>query len=184
MNFKFLILGPQKRDLHKIIDAIETKNNNFVICKKFTNDITYKDTENVNGFYYLDNQTLNTSLKNNALLYAVTNEQYTTGVTVDDFYNSDILYMSIAEFNNISSNFISNYKDNIVIVWLDTKHHIDNKLLKKDIYEVNYLVNKINEFNYNYIYLLDESPEYISDIINEYFYGDESVRQQILDENN
>ena len=101
-------------------------------------------------------------------------------MTMDEFYNSNILGMSLSDFNNISSNFLNSNKDNFIIVWLDTKYHLDNNTLNKDINEVNYLFNKINEFQLKYIYLLDENYEMISDIIVDYYNGSDEERNNIL----
>ena len=184
MEFKFIIVTPQKRDkdINKIIEYIELKNDNFIVAKKFITNEYYKDTENNAHLYYLENSTISTSLKNNSILYISSDEENIIGMTNDEFYNSNILGMSLADFNNISSNFLNSNKDNFIIVWLDTKYHLDSNTLNKDINEANYLFNKINEFQLKYIYLLDENYEMISDIIIDYYKGNDEERNNILNE--
>ena len=156
MEFKFIIVTPQKRDkdINKIIEYIELKNDNFIVAKKFITNEYYKDTENNAHLYYLENSTISKSLKNNSILYISSDEENIIGMTMDEFYNSNILGMSLADFNNISSNFLNSNKDNFIIVWLDTKYRLDNNTLNKDINEVNYLFNKINELIPKYKYIL------------------------------
>lgn len=180
MEFKFIIIAPHDNNIKDIIEEIELKNDNFVIAKQFINDIYYKDTENEDDLYYLDNQTISDALKNNSIFYVISQNEKITGVTIDSFYNANIIGMTLTDFNNISTNLINNYKNDIVIVWLDTKHHKDSNKLNKDINEVTYLINKINEYNYKYIYLLDESPKNIANIINEYYFANETEKQNIL----
>lgn len=182
MEFKFIIVGPQDRSLSKIIENIELKNDNLIIARHFTNNKVYENTENVDNLYYLDNTTISSSIKNNSILYVYSNDNNTTGVTIDEFYNSNIISMSLVDFNNISTNLLNMYKDNMLIVWLDTAHHLNNDTLNVEINEVNYLLNKINNFNYNYIYLLDENVETISDIIIDYYTANNDHRKQILED--
>lgn len=182
MEFKFIIITTQPNKLKDIIAEIELKNDNFIIAKKFINDSYYKDTENEEGLYYLDNQTISDALKNNSIFYVVCQNEKISGVTIDSFYNANIVGMSISDFNNISTNLINNYKNNLVIVWLDTKYHDDSKKLNKDINEVTYLINKINEYGYKYMYLLDESPICIAEILNNYYLGSDETKLKILNE--
>ena len=113
MEFKFLILTPNNYDIKTLLHTIETINDNIVISNKFINDITYKDIENNDRYYYLDNNTINTSIKNNVVIYATSNINVISGITIDDFYNSNILTMSFSEFNNISTNFLLKHIFNI-----------------------------------------------------------------------
>lgn len=182
MEFKFLILTPNNYDIKTLLNTIETTNDNIVISNKFINDITYKDIENNDRYYYLDNNTINTSIKNNVVIYATSNINVISGITIDDFYNSNILTMSFSEFNNISTNFLLKHIDNFLIVWVDTKKHDNDIVLKNEIKEVNYLLSKINEHNFKYIYFLDDDVNTISSVINSYYTGDENIKAEILQE--
>ena len=182
MEFKFIIIGPEHRSLKSIIGCLEIKNNNFIIAKHFINDIQYENTENDDWLYYLDNNTITSALKNNSILYVCSDDNNISGITLDEFYNANIVSMSISDFNNISTNFLINNKDNFLIVWLDTKYHINTDILNKEINEVNYLLEKINEHGFKYIYLLDENQETISDIILTYYLSDNDNKEKILEE--
>ena len=48
--------------------------------------------------------------------------------------------------------------------------------------EVNYLLSKINDLNFKYIYFLDDDVNTISSVLNSYFTGDENIRTEILQE--
>lgn len=182
MEFKFLILTPNNYDIKTLLNTIETTNDNIVISNKFINDITYKDIENNDRYYYLDNNTINTSIKNNVVIYATSNINVISGITIDDFYNSNILTMSFSEFNNISTNFLLKHSNDFLIVWVDTKKHDNDIVLKNEIKEVNYLLSKINEHNFKYIYFLDDDVNTISSVINSYYTGDENIKAEILQE--
>jgi hypothetical protein len=182
MEFKFLILSPKNYDIKTLLHTIESENDNLVISNKFINDIKYKDTENNDRYYLLDNNTINASIKNNVVIYATSDVNIITGITVDDFYNSNVLAMSFNEFNNISTNFLSKHSDDFLIVWVDTKIHDNDTILKKEIKEVNYLLSKINDLNFKYIYFLDDDVNTISSVLNSYFTGDENIRTEILQE--
>ena len=182
MEFKFLILTPNNYDIKTLLNTIETTNDNIVISNKFINDITYKDIENNDRYYYLDNNTINKSIKNNVVIYATSNINVISGITIDDFYNSNILTMSFSEFNNISTNFLLKYSNDFLIVWVDTKKHDNDIVLKNEIKEVNYLLSKINEHNFKYIYFLDDDVNTISSVINSYYTGDENIKAEILQE--
>ena len=67
MEFKFIIVTPQKRDkdINKIIEYIELKNDNFIVAKKFITNEYYKDTKNNKHLYYLENSKISNSVKNN-----------------------------------------------------------------------------------------------------------------------
>ena len=56
------------------------------------------------------------------------------------------------------------------------------KFLKNEIKEVNYLLSKINEHNFKYIYFLDDDVNTISSVINSYYTGDENIKAEILQE--
>lgn len=182
MELKIFIIGSTNY-IYEISKYLLEKNDNLKLAENFINDIKYKDTENEYGYYYLDNDTIHTALKNNSILYIKNIESTIFGKTTDEFYNSNVLVMSISDFNNISTNFINNHKDNILLVWCDTKQHDDSTKLKKEINEVSYLLDKINNNNYTYLYFLDETVDNITETILQYLNSDEEIRASILSEN-
>ena len=103
------------------------------------------------------------------------------GVTIDDFYNADVIPMSVYNFNDISSNFLGKYIDDIVIVWYDTQNHSKGKELKREINETQFLMDKIDTIGYKYVYFLDDEPTLVSDIINKIIIGTDEERQEIFE---
>lgn len=132
--------------------------------------------------YYIDQQTVNLSYKNNSLLYIKTNSELSEGITLDDYENNNIVCLDIDQFNMISDRiFINN--DNILIIWLDKKNY--KPLSKIEKIESEYFQERIDSFVIKYMYFLDEDYRYISKVILNYLYSnDEEYKQTLLDENN
>ena len=171
---KFLIIGENSIDKISLIKMLLKNKNLFKVAKIF---VTNEDK--IDDFHYLiSNEELNRCYKNNALLYVKTilNESY--GVTLDSFYENNLIFMNTEDFNNISNKiFLSNNK--LVIIWLDTKHH-DPLTIKKEIKESQYIMDKISSDNLDYLYFLDKDNLEIMDIICEYMLHEEK-RQEILE---
>lgn len=160
---KFLIVGSNSINKKEIVDMLLINEDLFNIASIFT-------TEQLDSYpkyyYYLSQNELNICYKNNALLYVKTNEYISEGITLDSFYNNNIIFMNTEDFNNIP-NKIFTLHDDLVIIWLDsTDHSKDN--IQKEIYETNYLLEKINNDNLTYLYFLDTDTIEIMDVIVEY----------------
>ena len=65
------------------------KNNDINISKKFITDNQIKSDD----YYYIDQKEVNIALKNNSLLYVITNDYVSTGITIDDLYNNDVFFL-------------------------------------------------------------------------------------------
>lgn len=174
---KIIIVGIQNINKIDIAKYIIEHNDEFSIVPSFTSDESYKDKISDNYIYYLDPNIIDLSYKNNAFLFVETKDYISKGVTCDDFYNNDILCVSLEEFNNIIDKELTNNEN--IIVWVDTKYH-DSYNVKKEIRETKYLLERLN--NYNYLYFLDETSEYINEIVLKYINGKESVRKYLLEE--
>lgn len=181
MQPKILFLLPNTQNIVDYIIAIDNINDNISVSNRFIDDIQFKDSENIQGLYYLDNTTITSSIKNNSILYITYLNDRLCGVTIDDFYNSDIIPMSISNFNDIPTNFLDKYIDELVIVWYDTKNHSKGKQIKSEINEASFLVDKIEQFGYKYIYFLDETPDTVANVLNDYITGDNKIREEILE---
>lgn len=181
MQPKLLFLLPNNKDITYFINDIEIMNDDIVISNRFIDDIQYKDSENINGFYYLDNNTITSSIKNNSILYITYKNNKLCGVTIDDFYNADIIPMSINNFNDISTNFLDKYIDDIVIVWYDTQNHSHGKELKREINETHFLMEKLETFGYKYIYFLDDEPSLVANVLNKIIVGTDKERKEIFE---
>jgi len=171
---KFLIIGENSIDKISLINLLLKNENLFKVAKIFVTE-----ENKVDNFHYLiSNEELNRCYKNNAILYVKTiiNESY--GITLDSFYENNLIFMNTEDFNNISNKiFLSN--NELVIVWLDTKNHDKNRI-KKEIKESQYIIEKINSDNLNYLYFLDKDNIEVMDIIVEYLLNKEK-RQELLE---
>lgn len=181
MQPKILFLLPGNKNITDFINAIDIINDDISVSNRFTNNIEYKDLENINGLYYLDNNTISSSIKNNSILYITTIDEKMVGVTIDDFYNSDIIPMLISNFNDISTNFFDKYKEELVIVWYDTKIHTNKKELKREINESTFLFEKIENNGYKFVYFLDENPEVVANVFNIILTGSEEEINEIFE---
>lgn len=171
---KIIITGINKIDKLDIAKYI-ADNNDLSIVPSFTSDDTYKGKISDRYIYYLSPNTIDLSYKNNAFIYIQTKNYLTTGVTCDDYYNNDILCVSIEEFNNI----IDAELTDTLVIWLDTKFH-NNENIKFELNETKYLVERLNKIKY--LYFLDESKDLINNIIYKYINSDELIRKDLLEE--
>ena len=182
-NVKILLTGVDLNKIFEFAKYVSNKNDNIIISKLFTTDIDYKGVTNEN-YYFLDINVINISYKNNALLCTYTTDNITTGITIDDMYNSNILPINIWHFNNISTAFF-NKSDNydILVVWLDSKHH--DILTNLEMIEIGYMNDLlINTDSIKYMYFLDEDYDNIYSILEEYVNSDINRRNELLEENN
>lgn len=171
---KFLIVGSNSINKEKIVDMLLINEDLFNIANIFTTEQlpSYKKYQ-----YYLSQNELNICYKNNALLYVSTVDNISSGITLDSFYNNNIIFMNTEDFNNIS-NKIFTLHDDLVIIWLDSKDHSQDNI-QKEIYETNYLLEKINSDNLKYLYFLDTDPIEIMDVIVEYLKNPEKRKDLI-----
>jgi hypothetical protein len=177
MNLKTFIVCLDKNKALDIAKNIIKTNDELSIIPRFTTNIEYKDELNENYIYYLDVNTVNLSYKNNALLYIKTNNYISDGITIDDFYNNDICYLTIEEFNSIPDIVFKKY--DILVIWVDIKNH--KGISNSDLIEINYFSSFVTTINY--LYFLDDEIN-IHNTILEYLYGDENKRKYLLEENN
>lgn len=177
MNLKTFIVCLNKDKSLNIAKDIIKINDELSITPQFTTDIKYKDEINENYIYYLDVNTVNLSYKNNALLYIKTDKYISSGITIDDFYNNDICFMTIEEFNSIPEIIFKKY--DILIVWIDIKNN--ESVTNSDLIEINYFNSFITSTNY--LYFLETEKE-IHNTILEYIFGEEEQRKYLLEENN
>jgi len=173
---KFLIVSEKSIDKTAISDEIDNREDNlFTIADTFA-------TANGLGHYkshmcLMSGEDLEMCYKNNALLYVKTMPDYSYGMTLDKFYESNVVMMNIEDFNNMSNKVFMSSNE-LVIVWIDSKKH-DREKIQYEICEVKYMIERIEEDNLKYMYFLDEDPEVIVQYMERYL-TDESSRNSIL----
>lgn len=177
MELKTFIVCLNKDIALNIAKEVIQLDDNLSIAPEFTTSINYKNEITDTYKCYLDISTANLAYKNNSLLYIKTYDYISSGITIDDFYNNDICFMDIKEFNLISENVFNKY--NILVVWIDFKYH--NGITNSDMIEINYFTQFLEKNDYLY-FLNDEAN--ISETILEYIKGDELSRKELLESNN
>lgn len=172
---KFLIVGENNIDKKEIVNLLLTNEGMFKVAKYFS---TNEEEAKQDFYYYLSNQELHICYKNNAILFVKTALFDSIGITLEEFYENNIIFMNTEDFNNISNRvFLSN--NELIIVWLDTKNHNHNDI-KKEIKESSYLQEKIDMDNLKYLYFLDKPNIEIMDVICEYLTKPE-IRENLLE---
>jgi len=173
---KIIITGNESINKLSIAKKIEELDDNFSIVPHFSTEDENLKTINDKYTYFINHNIVNLSYKNNSLLYVITKNYVSTGVTTDDFYNNDILFCNYNEYNNISNLIFDQY--DILTILVDSSV---NKC-KQDIDEVKFVYERLQ--NNNYIYFLDETEDYIAKTIIDYISGDEEQKRKIIFENN
>ena len=98
---KFFIVGETGINKEEIIDLLEMNNDSeqmFKIAKIFTTDY---DEANQKYWYYISNEDLNICYKNNAILFIKTIINKSYGITLESFYDSNILFIRVADSKGI-----------------------------------------------------------------------------------
>jgi len=172
---KFLIVGENSIDKKEIVKLLMTNEGLFNVAQYFS---TNEEEAKKEFYYHLSNQELHICYKNNAILFVKTILFDSYGITLDSFYENNVIFMNTEDFNNISNKiFLSN--NELIIVWLDTKNH-DHTNIKKEIRESSYLQEKIDNDGLKYLYFLDKPNIEIMDVICEYLKKPES-REKLLE---
>lgn len=178
---KIFIIGNKNIDKLGIAKEIIKMNDTLSIANKFITDKAYDTIDNDSYVKYVNAADVNLAFKNNALLYITTVNYISHGVTLDSFYNSDIFVMDFIDFNGITDKIFET--NEILVVWLDDKVTAYNNSAdkKQDLQECKYVLDRLE--NTPYLYFLNEKPEKISCIVNDYLNADEEEKAEILEEN-
>lgn len=174
---KIIIIGINKINKIDIAKYIIEHNDELSIVPSFTSDEYYKNKISEDYIYYLNPNTIDLSYKNNAFLFIETKDYISKGITCDDFYNNDILCLSLENFNNIIDKELETNEN--IIIWVDTKFH-GSENITNEINETKYVLQRLE--NYNYMYFLDESNELINEVIYKYINSNEEVRKLLREE--
>lgn len=174
---KIIITGTSSINKIELGKKIISKDDELSITPVFTSDELYKGKCSDKYIYYLDPNIINLSYKNNAFLYISTEDYITSGITIDDFYNNDIVCISTKNFNKIIDSIFTN--NECLIVWVDSKYH-KNINLKEELVETKYLEENLAKLNY--LYFIDEDFGKISEVIIDYITSDENRKKELLEE--
>lgn len=178
---KILIVGSSSIDKMKIAEHLVEYDDSLSIAFAFTSDINYKQMKKDNNnlhIYYNDNEHINLDYKNNSLLYIHSSETESYGVTIDEFYNTDIVVIDTLNFNTISDKILNN--NNILIVWIDTKFDKKNSINFK---ETKFLMDRIDKYPYMYFMCTDPIDSICKPIIQYVSTESPEVKKEILLEN-
>ena len=158
-----------------IAKKLISKNDDLSICYTTTSNENHENSENY--INYLHAGDISLAFKNNMTLYVhFIKDGEISCVTLDNFYNSDIIVLKNYNFNNISEL----YTKDSLIIWLDEKcNRNELKSINKDINETKYIFERINSQNLKYLYFLGESIDEIVDIVYNYLDADDIVKTNI-----
>lgn len=164
MNNKVFIIYHNEKLIKDIINYINKVNNDVLIAKKFISSNDFGDSSH----YFLNQKEVGLALKNNSLLYVLTDEYISSGITIDDFYNCDIFLLSYKEYNAIADIIFTKYP--VLSVWVDSKTS-DKAMFDSDFYyEIQYLEKRLETVLNEYY--LDDDPSVIGDAILNYLNKD------------
>lgn len=175
---KIFILGSSNINKLDYANSLIAINDDLNVCKAFSSNCPFEGKLS-EYLYYMDIDDINLSFKNNALLYIDYSDEEISGITLDDFYASEIVNMSIDHFNMISDNNLP--LDDMLIVWIDSKTSGVN--VKKELANVKFLEERIENKNIPVLYFLNETTNEVAKLVNEYISGDKESRQKIIEEN-
>ena len=127
------------------------------------------------GGIFLDFPEVVVAYKNNAMFSCITDiDNNTTGITMDEYYNSSIIYLSVAELMNVPDHKLTN----CLIVWID----IDKLSCSPEDISIATNMEKIIH-NCEYLYFLKNELDTVISTICKYIDSDIEERQNILKEN-
>ena len=129
----------------------------------------------IQGGISLDFPEVVVAYKNNAIFSCITDaDNNTTGITMDEYYNSNIIYLSVAELMNVPDHKLTN----CLIVWIDS----DKLSCSTEDISIATNMEKIIQ-NCEYLYFLKNELDKVIATICRYIDGDIEEKQNILEEN-
>lgn len=157
MRRKIFIIYHNEDIIKKLVNYIN-ENSDINISKKFITDINSVKQNNLNNYYELSSQETNIAIKNNSLLYVITQNYISSGITYDNFYNNDLFILTYKEYNAIPNMIFNKY--DILTIWVDSK--LDSNIDKDEIFkEIIFIEKRFETVNNEY---------FMNDPIEEIFY--------------
>ena len=161
MDHKIFIIYHDETILEELVNKLFEISNDINICDKFTTNSDDVKNGRPYSYYYLNTLEVNKSIKNNYVLYVLTNNYISTGITIDKFYNSNIIILNYKEYNAIPDLIFNKHNDDILTIWIDSK---DNKY--KGIFnDIHFVESRLENVNNEY-FLKNEIDEIIITILN------------------
>lgn len=173
---KIIIIGSSLilEDIWHIAKGLQTVNDDLTIAPIFTTKLEMRNKTGERE-YYMSNEEVELSYKNNAFMWVKTNKKFSSGVTMPDMYNSNVFIMTYGDFNNISNPVIKELSnDDLIICVIDesqTKKDPDELMEAKAAYE--------RIYEHHYLYFLDEKPRNITNVILKYIVASSEEREEI-----
>lgn len=173
---KIILVGHNHYKNIEVMALLSSKDDNIKIARTFTTDIDHKYLPINEWKYYMDNDDLFLSYKNNALLCISTNkEQISEGITKEEAYYSQIIPMTYAMFNMASPRYI---KD-MTICWIDSSSYRDKSIVK----ETTEMMKSYKKYPVMY-FTDDDSVESIANILVKYLNSNSFEREKIINDCN
>lgn len=143
------------------------------IASHFT---TSELNENNMFMHVLSDNDLNLAFKNNSLFSCIpdyNDPNCFIGITYDEQYNSDVMFMTIPEFNSAN---IYKDEDNLII-YIDSS---TDDMSEYELLESNIFMQSFNKYKHLYFSTNDKN---IKDVIKDYLFSDDNKKIKILQNN-
>ena len=85
MSNKVFIIYHNEDVLNDVINTLYEMTSDLNVSNKFTTEKDNVVSRFPYSYYYINQLEINKALKNNSLLYVITNDYVSTGITIDDF---------------------------------------------------------------------------------------------------
>lgn len=174
-NIKIIIIGMPDIDKREYAQEIINLLPDLSLSNTFSTNM--EEYENKVCGEYIDSKTLSIAYKNNALLYVNTNNSISRGLTLDEYYSTNISVIDIYDFNLISDCLLSN--ENLLVCWIDESKK--QNMIENYLEEIEVLENRI--YKLNYLYFLNISTKEFAEVIKRYILEtNEEIKKEIREE--
>lgn len=173
---KIIVITHDNDKLIETLAILSSKDENIVIANQFTTDINLKDIPSKEWKYFMSNNDLFLSFKNNALLSISTDDnEISSGVTKEEAYAANIIPMSYSMLTMASPRILNG----MTLCWIDsTKKRSKN--MSKDTMEIMKTYKKMPLLYFTD----DDNSEYIANMLYKYLNSDNIDREKLIEECN